>query len=86
MSLKPPVTNIAANNNHIKRYNRGQPWTILYQLSIFTWLVCNLLTVAVHGFSSNELDPVLDLSNSGIHTLAGTLESKANHANLGESK
>ena len=59
---------------------------IMYQLSIFTWLVCNLLTVAVHGFFSNKLDPVLNLSHSGIHTLAGTLKSKANHANLGESK
>ena len=52
-----------------------------------TWFVCNLLiTVAVYSTLRYELDPMLHLGHPGIHTLAGTLNSKADHSDLGKSK
>ena len=53
---------------------------------MITWLVWNFLTIAIHGSFGYELDPVLHLGHPGIHTLAGTLNSKADHSDLGKSK
>ena len=52
-----------------------------------TWLQWNLvIAVAVHSSPSYILDPMLDLSNPGIHAVAWTLMSIAHHTNLRKSK
>ena len=43
------------------------------------------MAVGVLGSLGHELDPVLDLGHPGIHSIAGTLTSIADHTNLGES-
>ena len=55
--------------------------------NIFTLLYRNLLiAVAILGSLCYELDPVLDLCDPGINSMAGALAAVANHPNLGESK
>ena len=45
-----------------------------------------VIAVDINSFFGNVLNPVLDLTNSGIDTNAGTLYTIANHTNLGKSK
>ena len=56
-------------------------------LIYFTWSVWNLLvTVGILGSLGYELDPVLHLSHTGIHPVAGALTAVADHSHLRESK
>ena len=43
-------------------------------------------TVRVLGSLGQELDPVLDLSHPGIHSMAGALAAIAHHSHLGKPK
>ena len=53
----------------------------------YTWFEWNFaIAVNINSSFSNVLNPVLDLTNSGIDTNAGTLNTIANHTNLGKSK
>ena len=45
-----------------------------------------LIAVGIQSTASYVLDPVLDLCNPGIDTMAGTLTAVADYANLGKSK
>ena len=44
-----------------------------------------MIAIGVTGSRGDELDPVLDLSHSGIYTHIGALNAIAHNTNLGES-
>ena len=53
----------------------------------YTWFEWNfVIAVNINSSFSNVLNPVLDITNSGIDTNTGTLNTIANHTNLGKSK
>ena len=55
--------------------------------SNYTWPYWNIMvTVGVLGSLGYELDPVLHLGYSGIHTVAGALTAVADNSHLGESE
>ena len=45
-----------------------------------------VVTVAILGSLGQELDPILDLGHTAVHTVAGALTPIADNSNLGESK
>ena len=52
-----------------------------------TLLLWNLfITGTFLGSLGQELDPVFDLGDTAVHTVAGTLTPVADHSHLGESK
>ena len=52
-----------------------------------TSLLWNIIVaVAVLGSLGQELDPMLDLGDTAVHTVAGALTAIADHSHLGESK
>ena len=52
-----------------------------------TLLLWNIMvTVGILGSLGQELDPVLHLGHTAVHTVAGALTPIADHSNLGESK
>ena len=54
---------------------------------MFTLLYWNIfITVAILGSLGQELDPVLHLGHTAVHTVAGALTAVADHSHLGESK
>ena len=56
-------------------------------VSHVTLLLWNIVvTVAILGSLGQELDPVLHLSHTAVHTVAGALTPIADHSHLGESK
>ena len=56
-------------------------------VSHVTLLLWNIVvTVAILGSLGQELDPVLHLGDTAVHTVAGALTPIANNSHLGESK
>ena len=52
-----------------------------------TLLLWNIIvTIGILSSLGQELDPMLHLSHTGIHTVAGALTPIADHSHLGESK
>ena len=45
-----------------------------------------MVAVRVLGSLGQELDPVLHLGHTAVHSVAGALTAVANHSHLGESK
>ena len=45
-----------------------------------------MVAVRVLGSLGQELDPVLHLGDTAVHTVAGALTPVADHSHLGESK
>ena len=45
-----------------------------------------MVAVRVLGSLGQELDPVLHLGHTAVHTMAGALATVADNSNLGESK
>ena len=45
-----------------------------------------MVTVGILGSLGQELDPVLHLGDTAVHTVAGALTPIANNSHLGESE
>ena len=56
----------------------------MYHVTLLLWNI--LITVGVLGSLGQELDPVLDLGHTAVHTVAGALTPIADNSHLGESK
>ena len=56
-------------------------------VSHVTLLLWNIMVaVGILGSLGQELDPVLHLGHTAVHTVTGALTAVADHSNLGESK
>ena len=56
-------------------------------VSHVTLLLWNIMVaVGILGSLGQELDPVLHLGHTAVHTVAGALTPIANNSHLGESK
>ena len=56
-------------------------------VSHVTLLLCNILVaVGILGSLGQELDPMLDLGHTAVHTVAGALTPITNNSHLGESE
>ena len=53
-------------------------------VTLLYWNLC--ITVGILGSLGQELDPVLHLGHSAVHTVAGALTPIADNSHLGESK
>ena len=57
----------------------------MYQnITLLYWII--FITVAILGSLGQELDPVLHLGDTAVHTVAGALTAIADNSHLGESK
>ena len=56
-------------------------------IQCYTLLYWNIfITVAILGSLGQELNPVLHLGHTAVHSMAGALATIADNSNLGESK
>ena len=53
-------------------------------VTLLLWTI--IVAVAILGSLGQELDPVLHLGHSAVHTVAGALATVADHSHLGESE
>ena len=54
------------------------------KVTLLYWNI--LVTIGVLGSLGQELDPVLHLGHTAVHTVAGALTPIANNSHLGESE
>ena len=53
-------------------------------VTLLLWTI--IVAVGILGSLGQELDPVLHLGHTAVHSVAGALTPVADHSHLGESK
>ena len=56
----------------------------VFHVTLLLWNI--MVAVGILGSLGQELDPVLHLGHTAVHSMAGALTAIADNSNLGESK